>query len=232
MLNPGFARYVITHPDFFGFRSVSQIIDDYVPAHSQLFSVSERKDENYLGEFTDLICEEIGWLDYGTFIMALNSDETNLDINQRWREIKHEDVVNIFEEYGDMEDIPYLSYNGSIDIPLSKNFKQFIINFIFILIIVKSKEIEDVDPIKIINQSIPGRKETAQILEYFLSLKDGSQIDKSKKKTDSFRTASRIVSEQISVEFPPRNEKFSEATEENLLSRISSHLNSLKIDFI
>lgn len=141
MLNPGFARYVITHPDFFGFRSVSQIIDDYLPVHSQLFNVSELKDENYPGEFTDLICEEIGRLDYGIFIMALNSDETNLDINQRWLEIKHEDVVNIFEEYGDMKDIPYLSYNGSIDVPLPKNFKQFIINFIFILIIVKIKEI-------------------------------------------------------------------------------------------
>lgn len=171
-------------------------------------------------------------MDYGTFIMTLNSDEMEFNINQGWREIKYEDIVNIFEEYGEVEDIPYLSYKGSLDIPYPKNFKQFIINFIFILIIVKSKDIEDVDPIKIINQSIPGRKETAQILEYFLSLKDGSHIDKSKKKTDAFRTAARIVSDQISVEFPPKNEKMFESTESVLLSRISSHLNSLKIGFI
>lgn len=232
MLNPGFARYVITHPDFFGFRPVGQIIDDYVQAHSPLFNVSKEKDENYSGEATDLFFEEIERLGYGTFIMSLNSDETNFDINQIWREIKHEDVVNIFEEYGDVEDIPYLSYDGSIEIQPPKNFKQFIINFIFILIIVKSREIEDVDPIKIINHSIPGRNETAKILEYFLSLKDGSQIDKSEKKTAAFQTASRIVSDQISVEYPPRNEKIFGAIEATLLSRISSQLNSLKIEFI
>ena len=232
ILNPGFARYVITHPDSFGFRSVGQIIDEYIQEKSPLYKAFEQKYEDYLGDFVDSVFEEISCLDYGTFIMTLNSDEMEFNINQGWREIKYEDIVNIFEEYGEVEDIPYLPYKGSLDIPYPKNFKQFIINFIFILIIVKSKDIEDVDPIKIINQSIPGRKETAQILEYFLSLKDGSHIDKSKKKTDAFRTAARIVSDQISVEFPPKNEKMFESTESVLLSRISSHLNSLKIGFI
>ena len=241
MLNPGFARYVITHPDFFGFHSVGKIIDDYVQKKSPLFNVREPKGENDPGDFADSCFARIDELDYGTFIMALNSDEMEFDVNPRWREIKHEDVVNIFEKYGDVEDVPYLSYKGEIDIPSPKNFKQFIINFIFILIIVKSKEIEDVDQIKIINHSIPGRMETAQILEYFLSLRGGSHIDKSKMETAAFQIASRIASDEISVKYPPKNEKMfgdaensesAESTEADMLSRISTQLNSLKIDFI
>lgn len=241
MLNPGFARYVITHPDFFGFHSVGKIIDDYAQKKSPLFNAREQEGENDPGDLADSCFAEIDWLDYGHFIMARNFDVKEFEVNPRWREIKHEDIVNIFEKYGDVEGIPYLSYKGSIDIPSPKNFKQFIINFIFILIIVKSRDIEDVDQIKIINKSIPGRMETAQILEYFLSLKDGSHIDKSKMETAAFRIASRIVSDEISVEYPPKNEKIfgdaentesAESTEADLLSRISTQLNSLKIDFI
>lgn len=60
-------------------------------------------------------------------------------------------------------------------------------------------------------------------------------------KTAAFRIASRIVSDQISVKYPPKNEKIfgdaensksAESTEADLLSRISTQLNSLKIDFI
>lgn len=189
ILNPGFARYVITHPDFFGFHSVDKIIDDYAQKKSPLFNVREPEGENDPGEFADSCFAEIDWLDYGHFIMARNSDVKEFKVNPRWREIKHEDV----------------------------------------------------DQIKIINKSIPGRKETAQILEYFLSLKDGSHIEKSKMKTAAFQIASRIATDQISVEYPPKNEKIfgdaentesAESTEADLLSRISTQLNSLKIDFI
>lgn len=237
VLNPGFARYVITHPDLFGFRPISQMIEDYVQAKSPLFYVKNNEAENYDGDFYDSVVSEIGLLDdYHIFRGALELDEFSYSINSGWKQIEHEEIVCIFKNWGHIVDKPYLAFGmkgiqEKICLPAPKNFKQFIINFIGLCLYIKARGFECESLVDGITSVIPSRQELADVLALVLSLEVGGLIPGDEKKSKAYQIACEIH-ELSALKTPQNSKKLHLHTSSELLVQISRHLKELNFDFL
>lgn len=237
VLNPGFARYVITHPELFGFRPISQVIEDYVKDKSLLFNMKNNEAEDYEGGFYDSILSEIYLFDdYCIFIGALKSDECSYSINSDWKQIEHEEVVCIFKNWGHIVDKPYLNFESKgiqekICLPDPKNFKQFIINFIGLCLYIKARGFECESLVDGITSVIPSRQELANVLALVLSLEAGGLIPGNEKKSKAYQIASEIH-KLSALKRPQNSKKLHLFTSSEFLVMISRHLKELNFNFL
>lgn len=237
VLNPGFARYVITQPDLFGFHPISQVIEDYVQARILLSHAKNNEAENYEGDFYDSVLSEIDFLDdYHILRGALESDVCSYSINSDWKQIQHEEVVCIFENWGHIVDKPYLTFGlkgrqEEICLPSPKNSRQFIMNCIGLCLYIKARGFECESLVDGITSVIPSRQELADVLALVLSLEAGGLITGDEKKSKAYQIASEIH-KLSALKTPQSSKKLHLHTSSELLVQISRHLKELNFDFL